>query len=58
MRLFFCGRVLLVFGIDDGRKENPFFEMLDGTLFDDDEIEIHRGDCWKHFVDAFSWFVG
>ena len=25
------------------------FKMLDGTLFDDDEIEIHGGDCLGTF---------
>ena len=35
-------------------------KMLDGKLFDGDEMEIHGGGgtAWKPFVGAFSWFVG
>ena len=25
------------------------FKMLDGTRFDDDEIEVHGGDCLEAF---------
>lgn len=27
------------------------FKLLDGTRFDDDEIEVHGGDC----LEAFCW---
>ena len=56
---FFCGRVLLVFGMDDGGLVamggwRIQVKMLDGKLFDGDEMEIHGGGLLGSFLLVLS----